>query len=285
MKNILKTGLFLLLFTPLFVGCETVEDVVLPRNEKPLVNITTTDVSVMGETNSTITITTNTISKNPQIFKLVQVDGTAVMDADYNFEENSALDYGEIGGLITIPAYASSGSTTIAGISDFIDGSKSASFKLEAIQNMAGVVTSPDMMNITISDFFDPEKLNIVFSWDAPNDGNDYDMVTWSAAGGEWGDGGAGSGNPEYDDSIWTADPDGTYYVNVMEWGYGVDFNYHFVILNTDGSIQKFDGTFKGSNTSIYVNDNWLAWGGSGYDSFRMLKVVKSGSSFTVTAL
>jgi hypothetical protein len=183
MKKYIKSGIFLLFFTPLFLSCETVEDVVLPRNEKPLVNITTTNVSVMGETISTITITTNTISKDPLIFKLVQVDGTAVMDADYSFEENSALDYGDIGGQITIPAYASSGSTTITGISDYIDGTKVASFKLEAIQNMAGIVTSPDMMEITISDFFDPEKLTIIFSWDEPNDENDYDMVIWSKAG------------------------------------------------------------------------------------------------------
>lgn len=285
MKNILKTGLFLLLFTPLFVGCETVEDVVLPRNEKPLVNITTTDVSVMGETNSTITITTNTISKNPQIFKLVQVNGTAVMDADYSFKENSALDYGEIGGLITIPAYASNGSTTIAGISDFINGSKSASFKLEAIQNMAGVVTSPDMMNITISDFFDPEKLTIVFSWDAPYDALDFDMVTWGGTPlSEKGDGGAGTGNPETDKSILTSDPLGTYYVNVMDWNEGVDFDYTFVVLNTDGSIQKIEGTFKGTDKSQYTNDVWTAWGG-GYDSYRVLKVDHTSTGFTITAL
>jgi len=288
MKNILRTGIFLLLLAPLFIGFQTVEDVGLPRTEKPLVNITTTDVSVMGETNSTITITTNTTSSSPLIFKLVQVDGTAVMDTDYSFEENSALDYGDIGGLITIPAYATSGSTTITGISDYIDGTKTASFKLEAIQNMAGIVTSPDMMDLTISDFFDPEKLTIIFSWDAPNDGNDYDMVTWSDTAAnphtEWGDGGATSANPETDNSIWVADPLGTYYVNVMEWGYGVDFDYTFVVLNTDGSIKTFKGNFKGTNLGKYTNDAWTAWGGS-YDSYRVLKVDHTSTGFTVSAL
>lgn len=256
----------------------------MARSEKPVVNVSTTDVSVMGETNSTITLTTDKISSNAQVFTLIQESGNAVEGTDYTFAENSAPDYGEVGGRIVIPAFETSGSTTVTGISDFVDGSKSATFKLVSIESMIGIVGNSGSVKITISDFFDPEKLNIYFSWDAPYNKKDFDMVTWSATWGEWGDGGAGSGNPEHDDSIWTADPDGTYYVNVMDWDEGLDFNYHFVILNTNGSIQKINGTFKGTDKSMYTNDIWRAWGG-GYDSYRMLKVVKSGSSFTITAL
>jgi len=289
MKNIYKIGLSFLLIMGFLVSCQTTDPVILGRSVKPVVSVSTASVNVMGETKSVITITTATPATKDLIFKLVQTSGDAVSGVDYQFAEDSAPDYGAIGGRIVIPAYATSGSTEVTGISDFVDGTKSADFKLMSIESMQATVGGASQVSLTISDFFDPTKLTLIFGWDAPYDGNDYDMVTWSDTATyphtEWGDGGATGANPEKDNSIWLSDPVGTYYVNVIEWGNGVDFVYHFTILHTDGSIQKISGIFKGSDTSIYTNDNWLAWGGSGYDSFRVLKVVNDGTKFTVTAL
>ncbi len=138
---------------------------------------------------------------------------------------------------------------------------------------------------VTIKNQNDPTLLTIMFSW--PTD-DDMDIVIWSDTDDypmtEWGDGGATGSNPEVDKSIWLADPLGTYYVNIMDWDAGIDFDYTFTIGHPDGSVQVIEGTFTGTDKSGYINDPWTAWGGS-YDSYRVLQVVNDGTSFTVTAL
>jgi hypothetical protein len=44
-----------------------------------------------------------------------------------------------------------------------------------------------------------------------------------------WGTGGATLANPEIDHSIWLEDPTGDYYVTVLDYDAGVDFNYTFL--------------------------------------------------------
>lgn len=286
MKKIIKLGISLLLISLVFVSCETVEDVNLDRSEKPIVNITSTSVTVMGETTSEITLSTDKPSDKDLIFKLVQTSGDAVSGIDYQFAEDSALDYGVVGGRIVIPAYATTGKTEVTGISDYIDGSKSASFTLEAIESIKGIVGATKVVDLTITDFFDPTKLTIIFSWE-PH-ATDFDIVTWSDTAAnphtEWGAGGATGSHPEIDNSIWLEDPVGTYYVNIMDWSEGIDFPYKFTLLLPNGSIQIIEGTFTGTDKSSYINDIWTAWGG-GYSSYRVLMVENSGTGFTVTAL
>ena len=84
--------------------------------------------------------------------------------------------------------------------------------------------------------------------------------------------------------SIWLSDPVGTYYVNIMNWG-EPNFDYKFSLGHPDGTVQVIENTFESDNLGKYTNDNWLAWGGSGYDSFRVLKVVNDGTKFVVTEL
>jgi len=76
----------------------------------------------------------------------------------------------------------------------------------------------------------------------------------------------------------------GTYYVNVMDWDAGIDFDYTFTLGYPDGSVEVITGIFTGTDKSGYVNDQWTAWGGS-YDSYRILQVVNDGTKFTVTEL
>jgi hypothetical protein len=139
--------------------------------------------------------------------------------------------------------------------------------------------------SLTLVNVNDPTLLTIAFSW--PTD-DDMDIVTWSDTPDyphtEWGDGGATGSNPEVDKSIWLSDPVGTYYVNIMDWDAGIEFDYTFTLGHPDGTLQIINGTFDGTDKSIYTNDQWTAWGGS-YDSYRILKVVNDGTKFTVTSL
>jgi len=145
-------------------------------------------------------------------------------------------------------------------------------------------VTFPTV-DLKIANVNDPTLLTIVFSWPTEDD---MDIVTWSDTDEnpltEWGDGGATSSNPEIDNAIWLTDPVGTYYVNIMDWDAGIDFNYTFTLGHPDGSVTTITGTFQGTDKSIYTNDPWTAWGDS-YDSYRVLKVVNDGTKFTVEAI
>jgi hypothetical protein len=89
--------------------------------------------------------------------------------------------------------------------------------------------------------------LTINFAWD--ND-NDNDMLIYSDTATNpdtlWGTGGATLANPEIDHSIWLEDPTGDYYVTVLDYDAGVDFNYTF-LFKPDGTIQKITGTFNGT--------------------------------------
>jgi hypothetical protein len=42
-------------------------------------------------------------------------------------------------------------------------------------------------------------------------------------------------------------DPTGDYYVTVLDYDAGVDFNYTFSLQQPDGTIQKITGTFNGT--------------------------------------
>ncbi len=143
---------------------------------------------------------------------------------------------------------------------------------------------NPKIVDLKITNTNDPGKLTIAMEW--ADHSKDYDFVTWSDTPEypltEWGDGGASSHNPEIDKSIWLADPVGTYYVSIMDWDDG-PFNYKFSIGYPNGTVQFIEGTFDRA-AKTYVNDQWTAWGGS-YDSFRVLKVENTGTSFTVTKL
>lgn len=144
--------------------------------------------------------------------------------------------------------------------------------------------TNPIKLDLKLVNKNDPGKLTIAFEW--PNHNVDLDIVIWSDTEEypmtEWGDAGATGNNPEVDKSIWLADPPGTYYVNIMDWDED-PFTYKFSIGHPNGTVQFIEGTFDRTKNT-YVNDQWTAWGGS-YDSFRVLKVVHTGTSFTVTKL
>lgn len=167
MKNIIKNGFCALLVSATFFSCETVEEVVLPRNEKPVVNFTTSSATVAESGSTEITITTDTPISKDIIFKLFQIDGNAVSGTDYSFAEESALDFGAVGWRVVIPAGTSSGSVMISSpIKNYAaDAVKSAVFQLESMESMRGVSGATDNITLDIVDSTD-EQLTMKLEWD-----------------------------------------------------------------------------------------------------------------------
>ena len=147
--------------------------------------------------------------------------------------------------------------------------------------------------DLTVNNYVDPTLLNIYLGWEDINDELDFDMVIWSNTTEypmtEWSDQGATTANPENDHSIWVSDPDGTYYVSVMDWEAG-PFDCTFTICHPNGTIQTITGTFDATAAGV-VNDQWTMWDNpatpavESEDSYRVLKVEHTGETFTITKL
>ncbi len=145
-------------------------------------------------------------------------------------------------------------------------------------------------VDLTINNYVDATLLTIYMGWDTEDD---FDMVIWrdtlSNNLDEWSDKGASTANPEVDNTIWVSDPDGTYYVSVMDYEEG-PFEYTFTISHPNGTLQTITGTFDATAAGV-INDQWKAWDKAStpvvetYDSFRVLKIEHSGATFTVTKL
>jgi hypothetical protein len=211
-------------------------------------------------------------------FSATQTGGTAIADEDF------------VVSPVVLQPYSTEAKLEIEIIEDdYPEIEETASFEI----GIFGIAerylinpssTNPVSLDLKLVNKNDPGKLTIAFEW--PNHNVDLDIVIWSDTEEypmtEWGDAGATGNNPEIDKSIWLADPPGTYYVNIMDWDED-PFSYKFSIGHPNGTVQFIDGTFDRTKVT-YINDVWTAWGG-GYDSFRVLKVVHSGTSFTVTKL
>ena len=299
MKNILKNGFCALLVTASFLSCETVDDVVLPRNTKPTVNLTTTSVSISEDGSADITISTDTALPKDIIFKLIQIGGSAEMDVDYSFSSTSALDYGPIGGRIFIPAGATTGSVTISGVTDFGADANSAVFQLEAIESMRGLVGSTDEVTVTISDFVG-EDLFISMSWATSDedtyhaDEQDLDFYITDANGNYVGSYAAATGEMPEVNTVSGAWPDGTYYIDVDYWAPS-DISYpgepalftveHILTIDKAGAFStviKNNYTDEDATTSEYLQwSGYSAYGGDGYRE-HVAQIEKVGTTYTV---
>lgn len=282
MKKILNYKIAFALFVMIFaISCDKDQEVspVIDPNLKPMVTFV---ADPSGDSFKEGDILTYTISMDKMIdnsitFSANQTGGTATED-DFTIES-----------VVMRPYTTEATMEVVFTAFDFPDATKTLSFEL----GVAGVAerylvhptTTYPSKDLEITNVNDPGKLIIGFSW--PNHDVDIDIVTWSDTPDnpltEWGADGASGSNPEVDKSIWLADPVGTYYVNIMDWGEDA-FPYTFNIGHPDGTIQIIEGVFDHTKTD-YVNDLWMAWGEPGYNSYRVLKVVNDGTSFTVTKL
>lgn len=286
MKKISKQYIVsaLSLATLLFVGCTT-EPALTGQSTVEVAQNVTGSVVLVAPLKATQTVNEGSAGKyqytvkitNPQPVDIhlhvKKKSGTATKGSDFDYDEN-----------LVIKAYTTSVTGNINIIKDEVyEPTENFTLEIGGDVNISNAMIPASTISFTIQNFVG-STLKISFAWPGTND---YDMVTWNATGASpvgWGDGGATLANPELDSSIHLTDPIGTYYVNVMEWGYGVKFNYTFTLSVPGLNTQTITGTFDGTNVGQYTNDKWTKWGGS-YDSFRVLKVVNDGSTFVVTKL
>jgi hypothetical protein len=281
MKKYIKYKLFVAVaFLALItVSCDenTDPDPIISTEDYPIATFQASATTVNEKDGTfTVKITTDKMLTRGITFSAEQTGGTAVLHEDYDIID------------ATVAPFTKEATLVVKFYDDVLpEAAKTLQLKITtpslANRYFLNPATVFPSYNITINNYVGSE-LNISFAWPGTND---YDMVTWNATTTPpvgWGDHGATTANPETDNSIHLADPVGTYYVNIMEWDYGVKFNYTFTIAVAGLAPQVITGTFDGTNVSQYTNDKWTKWGGS-YDSFRVLKVVNDGTKFVVTKL
>ena len=288
MKKNIKIGLTLLLFASAFVSCDSVEEVNLPRNEKPTVNLDASSLTVIEGGTTAISITTLDIAPKDIIFKLVQVGGNAVEGVDYTFAEMSAADYGEIGGKVVIPAYATTGSVDIIGLKVYETAGKTATFKLESIQSMIGVAGSTSEVTVTIAA---STSLDIELSWSAGTlldaDGEELDWCDYDLdlelydAVGDLLDA-SYSSCPEHITIDLANYPDGVYYLDVQFWAAGDE-----PAANTQVPTSLFLGVAGVGSETVDLSSVWDTDTGGYVEGnanwYVEYEITISGSTYTVT--
>jgi hypothetical protein len=268
----------------LFVGCDGEPDLTGQSTIEVSQNVTGS-VTLIAPLAATQTVNEGNEGKyqytldisNPQpvdIYVKVKLkSGTATRGEDFDFDDQ-----------LLIKAYTTSVTGNITILTDTaFEPTENFTLEIGGDINIANASVPATTISFTINNFVG-NTLNISLAWPGTND---YDMVIWDATKTPLvglSDSGATLANPETDSSIKLSSPVGTYYVNVMEWGYGEKFNYTFTLLVPGLNPQVITGTFDGTNVSQYTNDKWTLWGGS-YDSFRVLKVVNDGTKFVVTKI
>lgn len=281
-KNIIYNllGLFVLLFA--FTACEfeTAEqdpsDIISPNNN-PTVTVTSNNTSGTVEEGETVvyTITFDKPIERAVTFTPTIVSGTN----DHDFE----LD------AVTLAPYTTSVQLPIAVLEDYlIEGQENLSIQIEISSIAEKNLVHPDTVfapiDLTINDYVDDNKLVINFSW---AEDIDFDILVFSDTATYpatlWGTGGATGANPEIDTSIWLDDPAGDYYVCILDWWEGINFDYTFDLAFPDGSVQTITGTFDGTNYPYTSFTGPSSWGSP--SAYKVLKVVVNGTNFVVTKL
>jgi hypothetical protein len=281
-----------------FYSCDTVDEVELARKAKPEVNLVQASVNVSENGTASVSIEADKASTSDMIFKLVQIDGTAERNVDYRFAEESAPDYGSIGGRIVIPAYSTIGSTTIIGLTDFEVDNKSAKFELRPMESMEGVVGGSKILSLSIDDYIE-DDLTVVLSWEVNVDtedacDQDLDLYLFDSSNTEvshsWFD------CPEQV-VLPASAPDGDYFVhidyyapNTVAVDPAVDPLYNTRYILTTGQVgvssQSFSNSFSDSDTTNHYL-NWTAYAQFGGDGLHLnvIQITKSGTNYTVIEL
>jgi len=271
----------LALMVALFAGCDTatqeVSPVVSPDGYPKVTFSTDFDGTTVNEGETIIyDITLDKMLDRSVTFHFTQTGGTAAVHDDYEYE------------AATVQPYTQEAQLVVTFVDDGIPETESYTLQGEigatslADKYLVHPTTVNPEVDWTIENSNDPTLLTIMFGWDTDDD---IDIVTWSDTDTypmtPWGAGGATGDNPEFDKSIWLADPPGTYYVSILNWGVPT-FNYTFTLGYPDGAVEVITGTFDSENPGTW--DDWNAWGYS-VDSYRTLQVEVTATAITVTEL
>jgi hypothetical protein len=130
------------------------------------------------------------------------------------------------------------------------ESTETFSFELGATSLADKYLVNPSVVNPTMDlnvlSVNDPTLLTIKFEWDTEDD---LDILTspgylTTDTVDYWGTGGATGHNPEFDYSIWLADPPGKYWVYILDWDAPVVANFTLTLGLPDGTNQVYEGVF-----------------------------------------
>ena len=271
-------GLFLVSF--LWVSCDQAEQDVSPiisPDNNPTVTITSDRTSNLEE-GETITFTITFDKPIEETVTFAPIVGGSLDDHDYEMPES-----------VILQPYTTSVDFQIDLIEDYeIEGQETLTVQFDipgiAEEYLVQPGTVFEVFEYVVNDFVDPNKLVINFAWDTDDD---FDIVTYSDTptypATLWGTGGATGANPEIDTSIWLDDPAGTYYVCILDWGTGTNWDYTYTIAHPDGTVQTIEGTFNGTTYPYTYFVGPSSWGSP--NAYKILKVENTNAYFTVTAL
>ena len=280
-KNIKYKALGVLIVLFAFPSCDTADQVpseIISPDYKPKVTVTSdlTGKAIEGKT-ITYTITFDKAIDRAVTFSPRVIGGTADED-----------DYVTLEPVIMEP-YTKTVEFKVDLKSDYlVEDEETLQIQLEILGISDKFLVNPNTviapLDIKIA-IGDPTLLTINFSWD--ND-NDIDLLVYSDTATYpaelWGTDGATSfNNPEIDHSIWLADPLGDYYVCVLDYESGSNFNYTFRIAQPDNTIEIITGTFDAINYPYEHFTGPADWGSP--NAYKVLKVVNNGTKFVITKL
>lgn len=280
-SNIKLFGLTLLI-AGFVLSCDTAEqeaDAPISPDYKPKVTVTSNYTTSAKEGDKIVyTLTLDKPIDRSITFTPMVTGGTAEVHDDFEITES-----------VTIAPYTTSTQFTVDLIKDYlIEDDETVKIQIEIESIADKFLVHPDVkflpIEVKFKSYVDPTLLTINFAWDNTKD---MDMLIYSDTSVYpatlWGTGGATGANPEIDHSIWLEDPVGDYYVTILDWGEGVNFNYTFKLLHPNGTVQTITGTFNGTTYPYTFFVGPASWGSP--KAYKILKVVNDGTKFVVTKL
>ena len=309
-KNIINKAFFAsIMVSLLFTSCNEIDnDTTGARSVKPVVTASQTNFTIEEGETATITLTADTPLNLDMTFKLELVGGTgSFRDYTCSGSETASSDgFGPIGHIVTVPAYASSGTFDITAIFDLLpEGTETFQLRLYSDSYSRGLVApGSDMINITVANKTSDDFVAI-FDWTS----NYYDSFG-SLVEGEYlgADGNTHSFcdldfDLEIYDEFFTAPvadsysscpesitldattPDGTYQIVPSLW------------TTTGNAVPDEDFFFKTKVTmakpgvwvsEVNIDNNWLFSEGGAQQSnpnayYPIATLVKTGSTYVLT--
>lgn len=260
-----------------FVGCDTADQDVSPiisPDGKPVATFSIDRTSGLEGESLVVTITTDKTIDRAVTFT-PSISGGLADNSDFKLDP-----------IVLPPYYKEVTKELVLNVDDFPEATENTQITFSVKGIAERYLLNPSQtfpaLSFDIENVNDPTLLSIAFGW---NTEDDIDMVIWTDTDTypwqAWSSNGATGANPELDYTIWTSDPNGDYYVSIIDWGAG-PFDYTFSIGHPDGTVQIITGTFD-ETVKTYTIDPWVAWGAP--NTYRVLKVVHTGDTFTVTAL
>ena len=155
-NNINKAFFASILVSLFFSSCNEIENETTDaRSVKPVVTANQTNFTLMEGETATITLTTDTPLNQDLTFKLELVGGTGSY-TDYvssGTETSDGDGFGPIGHIVTVPAYASTGTFDITPLFDLLpEGTEMLQLRLYSDSYSRGLVADgSDMINITVN--------------------------------------------------------------------------------------------------------------------------------------